>query len=404
MPPDAVGTGRPAAPHILMVSHYFEGHRGGIEIVAGRLARELARLGLGVTWAATGDAGAPVPEVAAVPLRAWNVSERRLGIPFPLLSPGAIRRLWAACSRADAVIVHDSLYLTSVFALVAARLRRIPVMVIQHIGAVEYRNPVLRTIMRAANRLVAHPVLRSADQVVFISETTRAHFSLPATVRAETIFNGVDESIFHPAASPAEGNDARDALGIPRDAKVALFVGRFVEKKGLHWLRRLAEAHPELLWVFAGWGPIDPESWGMANVRVFRDLAGERLADLYRASDLFVLPSKGEGFPLVVQEALASGVPVVCGEETAAADPSATALLSGVPLRAQDEDATVRALSEVIVRKLAEAPDRDRLQRFARERYSWRAAARRYLDLLQPMIASRSSSFRPTEAKQRHGC
>ena len=34
---------------------------------------------------------------------------------------------------------------------------------------------------------------------------------------------------------------------------------------------------------FAGWGVIDPAGWELANVRVFSDLAGAALADLYRA-------------------------------------------------------------------------------------------------------------------------
>ena len=55
-------------------------------------------------------------------------------------------------------------------------------------------------------------------------------------------------------------------------------------------------------------------------MRVFSDLAGPGLAELYRASDVFVLPSQGEGFPLVVQEALACGLPVVCGDESTGAD------------------------------------------------------------------------------------
>ncbi|MGC2221065.1 MAG: hypothetical protein WA624_01160 [Methylocella sp.] len=39
--------------NLLMVSRYFETHRGGIEIVASSLARELANRGIDVTWMAT---------------------------------------------------------------------------------------------------------------------------------------------------------------------------------------------------------------------------------------------------------------------------------------------------------------------------------------------------------------
>jgi glycosyltransferase involved in cell wall biosynthesis len=370
-----------------MVSHYFEAHRGGIEIVAGRLARELAGLGLAVTWAATGDDPPSEAGLETLPLSAWNGTERRLGIPFPFPSTGAVRRLAAACRSADMILVHDALYPTSVIARLAGRRLGKPVMIVQHIGKVDYRNPLLRGLMRAANRLVALPMLRSADRRIFISETTRAFFELRGEAAAETIFNGVDTALFRPARDDAERDQDRAALGLPPGAPAALFVGRFVEKKGLHWLRRLAERHPEMTWLLAGWGPIDPESWKLPNVRLFGGVSGESLARLYRAADLFVLPSVGEGFPLVIQEALAAGLPVICGEETARADPSAAPWLDGVALDATNPDATVDALSAAVVRALNRPDERTARRAFAAEHYSWPAAAKRYYALIREMLA-----------------
>jgi glycosyltransferase involved in cell wall biosynthesis len=68
-------------------------------------------------------------------------------------------------------------------------------------------------------------------------------------------------------------------------------------------VRRMARQRPDIQWAFAGWGHLDPQVWGLPNVVVFRDLSGADLVPLYQASDVFVLPSKGEGFPLVIQEA-----------------------------------------------------------------------------------------------------
>ena len=44
---------------ILTVTHFYETHRGGIEIVAGRLNRELHALGLDTVWAASAKDSPP---------------------------------------------------------------------------------------------------------------------------------------------------------------------------------------------------------------------------------------------------------------------------------------------------------------------------------------------------------
>ncbi len=369
---------------LLTVSNFFDTHRGGLEIVAGRLARELARRDIEVTWLASNVA--PPGEAEGVRLasfRVWNVAERRLGVPWPILSPLALLRLWRAVGAADVVLLHDSLYMTSVATFLATRVRRRPLLVVQHIGHIPYANPLLRGLMAGANRLIAAPILRRAEQVVFISEFVREYFSkLRFRARPLLIFNGVDTDVFRPA-SEAERADARAVFGFAAEP-VALFVGRFVEKKGVHLIRRLAERRPDITFAFAGWGLVDPERWGLSNVRVFSDLSGARLADLYRASDVFVLPSRGEGFPLVVQEALACGLPVVCGAESTRADLEAAPLLRGVDLTRSGEAAITDQLSQAIDEGLAARTPSDTLRRrrFVEARYAWSAAADRYAAIL----------------------
>jgi hypothetical protein len=83
-----------------MVTHYFEGRGGGIELVAGRLARELVALGHDVTWAATGappDASSPL---LALCLPASSVVERSLKLPMPLPGPADCEPSRGSCGRA----------------------------------------------------------------------------------------------------------------------------------------------------------------------------------------------------------------------------------------------------------------------------------------------------------------
>jgi len=376
---------------LLMVSHYFAERRGGVELVAAALARELAAAGFTVTWLATGEGVQSAGAAYRVrPLAATGLAERLLGIPYPLPLPSALRALREQVACSDLVLVHDALQLTSVVTARAARALGKPCVVVQHIGLVPYRNPLKRALMACANAWVAAPLLREADQVVFISEAVRQHFATLAWRRPPlVIFNGVDTRVFTPPPDTAAVAQARAALGLP-EGPVALFVGRFVEKKGLAVLAQLARGRPGVTFAFAGRGPLDPARWGLANVRTYASLSGRTLAPLYQASDLLLLPSVGEGFPLVVQEALACGLPVLCGRDTASADPRASSFLEGIEVDLARPQATARLFDAAITAALTRAqplPDRRARCDFARASYSWRASGEAYASVLRRLHA-----------------
>lgn len=390
----SMGSEKPTSLKLLMVTHYFESHRSGIELIAGRLVRELLNLGQEVVWIASNVTPPPddgTTASRAVAVSALNITERYLGIPFPIPSVGAIRQIRREVGHADAVLLQDSLYPICIAAFVFARSSRKPVVIAQHVGIVPYNNAVFRVMMSLANWILVRPMLARADGIAFFSEITARYFS---RVRFRTtprlMFTGVDSGVFFPAA-PGQKLELRRNLGLTLDRSVALFVGRFVEKKGLHILLRMARLRPDIVWAFAGWGHLDPRHWGLPNVIVFSDLGGPTLAALYRASDVLVLPSKGEGFPLVIQEALACGLPVVCSAVTAEADAAVTGYLSAVPLDERNAEATALAFCAELDRALAgdgnarhSGPERFQ---FVSQRYSWRAAAAEYLELIRAASA-----------------
>jgi len=389
---------------ILIVTHYFASHKGGIEIVAEKLFREFSGRHE-VVWIA-GDSTPPPPESGqsrAIPIRVFNFIERKTGVPFPIPTRGAVRMIQSQVSRADVVLLHDCLYLSNIAAFRKARQSGIPTIIVQHIGFVPYKNIVLNTALRIANALVTRPMLTCASRVVFISRTTLDYF---AKVRfacpPEVIFNGVDAELYRPAHSKEEKLGLRKRFNLPLDLSVVLFVGRFVEKKGLEILHRMVSIRPECAWAFAGWGPNNPEAWGIDNVYVFSGLRGESLAMLYRACDVFVLPSVGEGFPLVIQEALASGLPVLCGTETVLADPDLSSFAIGVPVNLAKPEQTARSFIEALD-KLHDSnmsvSDAYLRRDFALQRYSWRHAAEKYLQIAGKL----ASHFTAQSALERAG-
>ncbi len=117
-------------------------------------------------------------------------------------------------------------------------------------------------------------------------------------------------------ASPAPASPA--ALGFDQDRPVVLAVGRLAAQKGFGVLLQAAarwrDLRPRPLLVIAGEGPLEAQLKAEAD-RLGLDarFTGQRddVPALLAAAAVFVLPSLWEGQPLILQEALRAGVPVV---------------------------------------------------------------------------------------------
>lgn len=305
---------------IAVVTHYYNGHGGGIEQVAQRLIHEVSGLGdFHFIWMASDCDPAPVIEgQTMIPMSSCNVIERRMGLPMPLWGWKSLSTLRRTIQKADLLWLHDTLYIGNILAFLFAKRAKKPIIITQHIAPIPYRNPLLRWLMRLADKLITAPMLKNADEVVFISDRVAEDYyrRVTFTKAIKVIPNGVDVRLFHPPIAENR-RFLRQQFALKNEQPVLLFVGRFVEKKGLDVLRRLAVLFPDWRFWLAGNGSIDPTTWLLPNIHVFSDRKGQSLAELYQAADLLLMPSYGEGFPLVIQEAMACGLPVLCAPETA---------------------------------------------------------------------------------------
>ena len=233
-----------AEKRVLHVSHYCQPHIGGLETVVAAETTRLAARGWDVALLSSAWGAPPGVRledgVRVVRVRAWHELEPRFGVPFPVFSPWLLVAMWREVRRADVVHIHDPLYLTSWVAAFWCLLLRTPYAVHRHVGFVHHSSFVVRMVQRVVLGSFAAIVLKGASAILPIDDYIAA--GSPARLRGRTrvIGNGVDTTLFRPA-EPGERDRGRLDLNLPVDQPLALFVGRFVPKKGFAPRRRGGE-------------------------------------------------------------------------------------------------------------------------------------------------------------------
>ena len=278
-------------------------------------------------------------------------------------------------------------------------------------GDVYVNHGLLQAAMRArgdyAWRMVRNPVhLFTAirDRIRYRGGTHRAIGALTTTeadllvstygrVRApiQVIPNGVDLDRFRPP-TPEERASARATAGVDPAQLVAVFVGHEFERKGLPLaIEGLRQAPDVTLLVVGGSTEMirraraQAEHHGVAARVVFAGTQADPIPYLW-ASDVLVLPSAYEANALVVLEALACGLPVVCTRVGFAPD----LLVDGENGYLVDHDAA--SVGDRLAQLARE--DLDAWRARAREtasRYSWPEIARQYLALVESLRAERTA-------------
>lgn len=212
--------------------------------------------------------------------------------------------------------------------------------------------------------------LESVDHVITVSEAQRRTYERVGVApdHVTTVPNGVR------ARGPGPGRDAaRAALGLDPDRRVVLTVGRLTVMKGhahlLDAVPGLAQRFPDLAVVILGDGHLHHRLQAHADGLGVADqvhLPGHRsdARMLLDAADVFVLPSRHEGMPLVLLEAMDAGLPVVAtrviGSEEVVVDGE-----TGLLVRPRD----AAALQEALGCLLAEPDLRRRYGLAGRARY-----------------------------------
>lgn len=229
---------------------------------------------------------------------------RTLAIPYNgsvarlCLSPQANRRIRKRLALGDIDLLHVHEPFSPSVSMLAVHQAKMPVVSTFHASAVKSRayataKPFLELLMEKIAGRIA------------VSEAALALVSSYFPGEYHKIPNGINFAHFAEAAP---------AKGIAGGRPFVLFVGRPEPRKGLNVaieaVQRVRESHPiEMVAV----GPTSKEvpAW----VWALGPVSQEDLPGIYRAATIFCAPSiSGESFGIVLAEAAAAGVPVVCSD------------------------------------------------------------------------------------------
>lgn len=304
--------------HVLLVSHHAPPHIGGVENLVLMEAKAFLADGHTVTWITSDGTGAgrDVPELEGLTIRrvwAWHIVEKLFGIAYPLFAPSLAWHLWRAVGKADIVHVHGLVFPGSPMASLLARLRKTQCICTDHGGMLKYKVRVANWAMRFLMATLGRVTARCSHKLIpYNHDVEKLLVRLSGNPdKVQFLANPIDVSMFKPP-TPEQRAAARKELGW-NDKPRALCVSRLLPHKGIDILLEANDGSFEV--VFCGPG----EESMREHIRKHGGTAlaprpHKDILTLYHAADVFAMPSHNEGFPVVVQEALACGLPVVTSD------------------------------------------------------------------------------------------
>jgi glycosyltransferase involved in cell wall biosynthesis len=273
------------------------------------------------------------------------------------LSPGVIPEIRKG--HFDMVVSFGWSTPVCLMALVAARLRGIPVMVYgDSVSLFESRNGWLKRRMK---KLVLGALFRRVSAFLTMGTLNRAFYQIYGAPLKRFFFCPcpIDNDFFASRAELARRRreEVRARYGIPADLVLLLFVGKLLPRKRpqdvLAVLERLQPERSSLGAVFVGTGELQFSL--EAEIRRLRikntflvDFRNQTdLPEIYAIADIFVLPSEYEHWGLVTNEAMACGLPVVLSDMTGAAGDLVEEGKNGFVCRCGDVEALAAAVEKL---------------------------------------------------------
>jgi glycosyltransferase involved in cell wall biosynthesis len=237
-------------------------------------------------------------------------------------SPQVMTELWKGSY--DAAIVFGWGHLTSWLAFLGAWLGSVPVMLYGDTNALDESSKA--RLLQLARRPILARLFRRVSAFL-VTGTFNREFYESLGVRPEDCFCvplAVDNKYFAARAAlvNSKRHDLRIRLGIAPECTLLLFVGKLVPGKRPQDLLYAVASLRDVAAVFAGEGELRPfleseiERLGVKNIYILGFKNQSELPEIYGISDILVLPSSCDNKPLVTNEAMACGLPIIASDRT----------------------------------------------------------------------------------------
>lgn len=287
---------------------------GGAEKALTEIALRMPALGYMPTIVSLKSRPSPGRDVLVEKLEQASLNVRFLDASNPLQFPSAIRNLRRVVAEKNASLALSFLHHANVVtAFAVGRNDKV-----RHLAGIRVAEP-----SRWRNRLEAW-ALRCCDEVICVSEGVKRNFAsyFRDPQRLVVIPNGVNTWKERSLADLS-------AIGISKEDTVILFVGRLHLQKGLDWalpfVSKVLEQAPSCHFVVLGDGPqtefLERSALSLPTHERIHFLGFQsELAPYFARAHCLLLPSRWEGMPNVVLEAMAAGLPVLASHESSAGE------------------------------------------------------------------------------------
>lgn len=290
---------------IALCSDYFYPKTGGITTHMENLARKLEKRGHEVIiMTKTADFNDDSHGLNVVRIKSLFRSSQTLDIPYMDELEEVLRK-----EKPDIIHAHHAFSPISLFSLSMGKRLGIKTVLTNHSIQFLYD---FNHLWKPSSVLLFpfKQYINNADRIIAVSKAAATFISHFTEKEVKIIPNGVSIEEFSPRVKTFDG-------------KSVLFVGRFVYRKGLHLLleamKRVVDEKEGAELTIVGSGYLSPFLKAFVktlnlqdNVYIREELSKSELVEVYRKSNVFVLPSVfGESFGIVLLEAMASKTPIV---------------------------------------------------------------------------------------------